>query len=241
MNTYTPFRLRWAFLFLLAAGVAPHAGAPGSRAEAPPETKRVELSKNLFFEKQGEQRRVIVRAAVCLREGQLEGLLTRKGTKEHEYVLAADVDARKVHTALVAAGATPGTPVQFAPRYVPATGSTIKITLQYQKDGQTVTVPAQQWVREVKTKKDLVEDWVFGGSRLVPNPEEKDKPPLYLANYGDLVCVCNMDTAMLDLPVRSPKKFDERAFIAHTERIPPLGTVVEVILEPVPAKKEKDK
>jgi hypothetical protein len=241
MNTNTPSRLRWAFLFLLAAGVAPHAGAPGSWAEAPPEAKRLEKSKNLFLEIQGKQRRVIVRAAVCLREGQLEGLLTRKGTKEHEYILAADVDARHIHELLLLCGAEKGTPVQFAPKYVPASGSTIKITLQYQKDGQTVTVPAQQWVREVKTKKDLAEDWVFGGSRLVPNPQDKDKPPLYLANYGDLVCVCNMDTAMLDLPVRSPKKFDERAFHAHTERIPPVGTVVEVILEPVRASKDKDK
>jgi hypothetical protein len=239
MKIRTPFRP--AILVVLAAGFAPHAGAPGFRAEEPPEAKRVELGKNLFFEVQGEQRRVIVRAAVCLREGQLEGLLTRKGTKEHEYVLAADVDARKVHTALVAAGARPGTPVQFAPKYVPASGSAIKITLQFQKEGRTVTVPAQQWVREARTKKDLAEEWVFGGSRLVPDPEDKDKPPIYLANHGDLVCVCNMDTAMLDLPVRSPKKFDERVFNAHTERIPPAGTAVDVVLEPVRTNKDKDK
>jgi hypothetical protein len=239
MKTRTPFRR--AILVVLAAGLAPHAGTPGFRAEEPPEAKRVELGKNLFFEVQGEQRRVIVRAAVCLREGQLEGLLTRKGTKEHEYVLAADVDARKVHTALVAAGARPGTPVQFAPKYVPASGSAIKITLQYQKEGRTVAIPAQQWVREARTKKDLAEEWVFGGSRLVPDPEDKDKPPLYLANHGDLVCVCNMDTAMLDLPVRSPKKFDERVFNAHTERIPPVGTAVDVVLEPVRTNKDKDK
>lgn len=46
---------------------------------------------------------------------------------------------------------------------------------------------------------------------------------------------------MLDLPVRSPKKFDERAFHAHTERIPATGTAVDVFLEPVPEKKEKDR
>jgi hypothetical protein len=241
MNTYTPSRLRWALPLSLAAAVVMPLDRPRSRAEAAPEVKRVEVGKNLFVEVQGERRRVVVRAAVCLREGQLEGLLTRKGTKEHEYVLAADVDARKLHTALLACGARAGTPVQFAPRYVPASGSVIKVTLQYQKDGQAVTVPAQQWVREVKTKKDLVEDWVFGGSRLVPDPEDDKKPPVYLANHGDLVCVCNMDTAMLDLPVRSPKKFDERAFHAHTERIPPTGTAVDVFLEPVPEKKDKDR
>ena len=40
------------------------------------------------------KRRVLVNAEVCLREGQLELFLCRKQTKEHEAILAADVDAR---------------------------------------------------------------------------------------------------------------------------------------------------
>ena len=39
------------------------------------------------------------------------------------------------------------------------------------------------------------------------------------------------------LPVASPKRFEERVFEAFTERIPPVGTRVEIILEPVPEKK----
>jgi hypothetical protein len=226
---------------LVALGVAAVPPEAPPRAEAapaptPPAAKRSPLGKNLFFEVQGTTKRVVIRAHVCLRAGQLEGLLTRKGTKEHEYVLAADVDARQVHAALIVAGARPGAPVRFAPKYQAAHGSVIKVSLQYQKEGKTVTVPAGQWVRAAKTKNDLDRDWVFGGSRLVPHPDQ-NKPPLYLANQGDVICVCNMDTAMLDLPVRSPKKFDERVFDAHTERIPALNTPVDVILEPVPDKK----
>jgi hypothetical protein len=226
---------------LLALGVAlvpPEAPTRTEAATAPttPGATRTPLGTNLFFEVQGTTKRVIIRAQVCLRAGQLEGLLTRKGTKEHEYVLAADVDVRQVHAALIAAGAQPGAPVQFAPRYRPAHGTVIKVSLQYQREGKAVTVPAREWVRAAKTKKDLDRDWVFGGSRLVPHPDP-NKPPLYLANQGDVICVCNMDTAMLDLPVRSPKKFDERVFDAHTERIPALNTPVDVILEPVLEKK----
>jgi hypothetical protein len=225
---------RWfvgSVLVLALAGAAP---VP----EKPPEAKRTPLGKNVFLEVQGEQRRVIVEAVVCLREGQLEGLLCRQNTKEHEYILATDADARQIHLALVAAKATPGTPVQFAPKYVPASGSAIKLRLRYEKDGKSVTESAQEWVRDSQTKKPLAQDWVFGGSKLVPNPEGKDKPPIYLANQGDVVCVCNMDTAMLDLPIPSPKKFEDRIFHAETERIPPLGTKVEVVFEAVP---EKDK
>src|SRR5690242_70618 len=69
------------------------------------EVKRVEIKKNIFIETQGETRRVLVKAEVCLREGLLEQLLTRKRTKEHEAILAADIDARDLHFALTLSGA----------------------------------------------------------------------------------------------------------------------------------------
>jgi hypothetical protein len=164
--------------------------------------------------------------------------MCRKNTKEHEYILTADVDARLIHTALLAAGAKAGSPVSFQPRYVPASGSTIKISLRYEKDGKVVTHPAQDWIQDVNTRKTLDKDWVFGGSRLIQDPDDARKQ-IYMANYGDVVCVCNMDTAMLDLPIRSTKKFEDRVYQALTSKIPPLGTKVEVILEPVPEKKDK--
>jgi hypothetical protein len=215
----------------------PH-GQVSAKPPAPePPANRKELAKNIFLEVQGETRRVIVKAAVCLREGQLEGLMCRKQTKEHEYILSADLDATKLHAALLATGARTGSPVKFEPRYTPATGTVIKITLQYEKDGKRMRVPAQQWIRSGrKGDKVLEQDWVFAGSLFI-QPDDKDQPPIYLANHGDVVCVCNMESAMLDLPVRSPKSFDNRIFTANTDRIPPLETPVEVIFEPVLEKK----
>jgi hypothetical protein len=202
------------------------------------ETTRKEIGKNVFLEKQGERRRVIVKAEVCLREGPLEGLMCRKGRKEHEYILAADVDARHIHAALLGAGAKSGAPVQFEPKYVPASGDRIKITLQFEEKGKLKTMPAQQWIRNNKDKKNLDADWVFAGSQLMPNPMGKDKPPIYLANYGDVICVYNMEDAMLDLPVRNDNTAPEnRNYEAHSERIPPLESKVTVILEPMPEKK----
>ena len=238
---------RWLFggaLLLAAAGLTTFA-AFSCRADdppkGPPEVKRKPIGNSVFLEVQGDERRVIVAAAVVLREGQLEGLLCRKNTKEHEYILATDADARTIHLALVAAGAKPGSPVQFSPKFVPASGSAVKIRLQYDKDGKTVTVPAREWVRDVKTHKDLDSDWVFGGSRFLADPDDARKPPYYLANQGDVVCLCNMDTAMLDLPVASPKALDARVWEANTERIPPLETKVDVIFDVVRDKKDADK
>jgi hypothetical protein len=38
---------------------------------------------------------------------------------------------------------------------------------------------------------------------------------------------------MLDLGMKSPKKFEDRLYEANTEKIPARDTTVEVILEPV--------
>jgi len=221
-----------AGLFLTAA---PTGRADDTKAEV----KRKEIGKNVYLETQGEERRVVVKAYVCLREGQLEGLLCRKFSKEHEYVLAFDGDARHIHAALLAARAKPGSPVQFEPKFKPASGSALKVTLRYKKDNKEITVPAQEWVLDDKAKKALQENWVFGGSVFIPDPDDKTKPDIYLANLGDVICLCNMEGAMLDLPIRSPKRLEERTYQANTDKIPDKDTPVEVILEVVPAKKEK--
>lgn len=232
-------------VFLLALASLGCEGDPAAQADNGPRkatqtagTTRKEIGRNVYFETRGEQRLVVIQSEVVLREGQLEGLLCRKATKEHEYILAGDFDARHVHAALLVARAKPGSPVQFEPKYRPAHGSTIQITLRYEAKGKLVNVPAQQWIRNAKDKKGLDTNWVFGGSKFVTDPENKDRPPAYLANYGDVICVCNMDDAMLDLPVVSPKSLEDRVWEAHTERIPPRGTKVTVILEPVPDQKK---
>ncbi len=79
---------------------------------------------------------------------------------------------------------------------------------------------------------------MFAGSVLYPDPFDKTKPPIYAANEGDIICVANFESAMLDLAVVSTKDNDDLAYEANTERIPALETPVVVILEPVPAKKK---
>jgi len=211
--------------------------AGGDTPAAKPPVKRADVGKNIVLETQGDVRRVRVAAQVCFREGALELLMCRANTKEHESVLRADIDARELHRALLLTGAKPGSPVRYEPKYTPANGTTIKITLEYQKDGKTVTVPAQDWVRDAKTRKSLPHSWVFGGSVFYPDPEDAKKPPLYAANGGDVICVSNFPDAMLDLPVNSPQEDADRLYEAFTERIPPLGTAVTIILEPVAEKK----
>src|SRR5262249_18355903 len=152
----------------------------------PPKVVRKSFGKNVTFERfpDTDRRRVLVDAYVCLREGPLEQLMCRKQTKEHEAILAADVDARLIHAALLAAGATTGSTVQCKQKgdeviVIPPSGSRIKVTLQFEEKGKVITVPAQKWVRDSKTKKDLAYDWVFAGSHLIADPDDKEKPAFY--------------------------------------------------------------
>jgi hypothetical protein len=201
----------------------------------------------------GQKRRVVFNAYVCFREGPLEQLLCRKNTKEHEAILAADVDARDLHKALLLTGAEPGSTVRYEPKFTAPSGTPIRVTLRYEENpktessppstlhpppstparGKTVTIPAQEWVRDRQSRKALDQNWVFAGSVFFPDTFEKDGPPLYGANGGDVICVSNFEDAMLDLPINSSKDNSELEFEAWTDRIPELETKVVVILDPI--------
>src|SRR5262245_35254361 len=226
-----------AFVSVALFVCATSSARPDDKAAAKAETKTVEVGKNVTLEIRGENRRVVLPASVCLREGPLELFLCRTNSKAHEAIVHVDADARVIHAALLAAGAKPGTTIKWEPKYLPATGSVIKVSVRYTENGKEITRPAQEWVRSMKTKKAMEHDWVFAGSMFFDNPDEPAKK-IYAANSGDVICVSNFETAMLDLPVNSPKDNDELQFEAFTDRIPPLGMKVTVILEPVPDKKQ---
>ena len=215
------------------------AGKPDAKPKAP-EGKKVRVGDNVHLEIVGTRRRVLIAAEVCLRKGPLEQLLTRKNKKEHEAILSADLDARKIHEALILANAKEGEPVRYAPKFRPASGTAIKITLVYtDAKGVKKSVDARSWLKNAKTNKELDCDWVFAGSMLVENPLDKTAPKTYLANEGDVICVSNFDSALLDVPIKSSKDDADRGYVAWEDRIPPVGTEVTVILEPVIAEKKK--
>jgi hypothetical protein len=94
----------------------------------------------------------------------------------------------------------------------------------YQKAIQTFFAQGQS--------RQLDAGWVFVGSAYYV--DEKTGEKSYLAEGGDLICVSNFPTAMLDLSIKSTDKQDEgQLFEPWTERVPPRGTEVTMELVPV--------
>jgi hypothetical protein len=178
-----------------------------------------------------KQKLVYVDGYVSLRQGMLEMLACPVGTKEHEAVVAVFSRAQTLHAALLAVGAEVGHTASFRPKFRPPAGTEIEIEIRWQdKDGKWQSVKGQDWVLDTKTQKPMTHPWVFAGSGFWQ--DEETGKEYYKAEAGDLICVSNFSTAMLDIPAESSQVNEGLMFEANTERIPRLGTPVRIVLKP---------
>jgi hypothetical protein len=202
---------------------------PKNPSDPTAQLKRLMPKYDVFIDSKNKQ--VVMEGDVCLVKGVLEMFACLKGTKEHESVVAVRTKAFVVHAALLALGAKPGSPAKFEPKYIAATGPKVGVQVFWTDEkGNRRTARAQEWVRDVKTKKAMTYDWVFAGSGFYV--DEESKKQFYQADSGDFICVSNFPSAMLDIPVESSSDNDNLMFEAFTENIPPKGTKVMVVLSP---------
>ena len=202
---------------------------PAPKLPEPKDAKRLSKAEDVWIDP--KKREVIVDGYVSLREGVLEMLACIAGTKEHESVIGVSSKAQTIHAALLAVGAKSGTPVQFRPEFKPPTGTEIEIEVRWLDDkGKWQSAKAQEWIQDAKTKKPMSQPWVFAGSTFWKDPENGKE--FYMAESGDLICVSNFTTAMLDIPIESSQSNEGLLFEANTDKIPPLGTRVRMVLTP---------
>jgi hypothetical protein len=201
----------------------------------PPGLTRLAMDYDIWLDM--KRKAVVIDGQIVLREGELEMFACPKGTKEHESIVAVNVRPQFVHAGLLAVGAKPGTPVKFDPKYTPATGQVIDVFVLWKDEaGKNQKVRAQEWIKHVKTGKTMPYNWVFAGSGFWTDDDGKE---YYYADGGDLICVSNFPSATLDLPVESTQAADGLLFVADTEKIPPKGTKVRLVLIPRVEKEAK--
>jgi hypothetical protein len=194
------------------------------------------LGQEIWFDPQGK--RLVMRARIALQDGTLEHLLCKKGTKEHESILATEAEPKLIQLGLILSGAEPGHPVRFEPKFEAPAGSAIAIEVEWEQAGKLKKADAREWVKDQATGKALTRDWVFAGSELFEDPRTKAR--IFAADDGDLITVVNFPASILDLPYRSSANDADRGYVANPEKVPPRGTPVTMYLKPriAPAKNE---
>ena len=227
------------------ADEAEAAKAMAVASEFKSDVKPIELSKELKKLAENlsidvKNKWVVLDGTVVLRRGPpLEMFACLKNTKEHESIVAVPIKAFQVHGALLAIGAKPGSPVVFSPEYKAATGQEIEVRVIWKdKAGKEHQVRAQDWIREIKSKKAMTHPFIFAGSNFFV--DEETGKQFYMAEGGELICVSNFSSATMDLPVESSQSTEGLLFEAFTERVPPEETPVRLVLMPKAAEKAGD-
>jgi hypothetical protein len=178
-----------------------------------------------------KEKAVVVDGQISLTKGMLEMFACTRNTKEHESIVSADTKAFLVHTGLLSVGAEAGHPARFQPKYEPPRGTEIEIVVQWKDEqGKFRTARAQDWIRDIRTQKSMAYPFVFGGSMFWQDPETGKQH--YQAEGGDFICVSNFGTAMIDIPIKSSQSNEELGFEVFSERVPPLGAPVRMVLKP---------
>lgn len=193
------------------------------------EAKWKRLGKNQIWINH-EDKQVMVRGRICLQEGPLEMFACPGRTKAHESVIATEARASEIHACLEALDFPAGKPVSWAPKYTPAEGPLVKILVGWQEGDKFVQVNAREMVKVSGTDKPLEKDWVFGGSQIYTDNVSGETT--YYADSGEMVCLSNFSTAMLDVQIESSDSAEGLLFEANKEKIPPPNTKVYMIFVP---------
>lgn len=180
-----------------------------------------------------DRQRVYLDGYVAMKRGPLEMFACPVGTKEHESIVAGLAKSREVHAALLAIDAQAGTPVRFRPEFLPPTGQVIRVWVcWYDTDGKFQVDDGRKWIKRLQTQKAMEAEWVFAGSGFWQDPE--DKREYYQADSGDMICVSNFASAMLDVAMESSADAGELQFAPFEEHIPDRETPIRLVLVPVP-------
>ena len=182
------------------------------------------------------ERRVEIRGRVACTRGFLEQVACGRGTREHESLVMVEAPASVVHAALLAAGARPGRPGQWASlpggsvRADPPQGDPITIRVRWSEAGVCREAPIEAWIRGLEPD---AARWVFAGSRFA----QRQGVERYVADdSGSLVGLVTFGDEVVALRQVVPDRAEVKApaFRANTSAMPPEGDPVTLILRASP-------
>ena len=178
-----------------------------------------------------QRRQVRVECQMLGVETPLEFFCVLSGTSEHESVLRTPAQPSHIHTALLMLGLEPGEPVKFseaAQKWFPPHGPPLAISVEFERDGRAVSLPAHRLMRSLQDKRPQPpHPWIFAGSRVMPDGN-------YAADVtGYIVSVVNFDLSLIDIPDLASNANETLEWQLNPETAPPAGTRVTMVIEPM--------
>lgn len=202
------------------------------------------------------QHLVIVEGTVVLTQGFLEQLVCTPSTRAHESLVAIDAAPREVHAAMLLAGLEPGEPGRWQEAAdatggwkvdrVRPTGPRVEVIARWRsQDGAVREMPILSWVRRVDSSGDPSVpasgdshesprgQLVFAGSRIRANTPSMGPGEHYVADFtGSVVGLVTFGDEVIayDEVIADKVDVDAAVWVAWTERMPPEGTHVELLI-----------
>ena len=229
----------------------PRSPASGDKPETKSVRKNVKLPGLVI---NFQERYVDIEGSVCLEEGTLELVACRKGSKEHESIVAITARPMHIHTALLLLGASNGNPAMRKPideqgtRWinVPPRGDPVDVYLVFEdSDGKMVEHPVCDFIaRSGKSPDELPavgeddarEDSKFPNTFLFAGSHLRDNGPgprKYLADLsGNVISIATFGDELLCLPEVHSADNDSLMWQVDATKLPKVGSKVTLRLRP---------
>lgn len=200
-----------------------------SLGQAPASQPGIGRLPHVLVDVRNKQVRVECEALQC--KAPLEFFCVIAGGSEHESAVRTRAKPSDIHTGLLMLGLVPGEPLKFseaAKKWFPPHGPPVNITMEFEKDGKRVSLPAYQLMRDVKSKKPMqAQSWIFAGSRLLENGTYGADPT------GYVVSIVNFEFSLLDVPRLASNADETLEWEAALDLFPALGAPMTMVIEPV--------
>jgi hypothetical protein len=244
--------VRWAVTLCALSACAPTPRVPAPTHT--PADHAVEIAPGVRVDR--ARRTVSADGTVALTQGFLEQLVCTPSTRVHESLISIDASPREVHAALLLTGLEPGAPGRWQEipdgtgawkiDRVRPTGPRVDVSVRWRtSSGETREVPILQWVRRVDASGDPSSPpsgtapqsptghLVFSGSRIRANSPSMGPGEHYVADFtGSVVGLVTFGDEVIayDDVIADKVDVDPAAWVAWTERMPPEGTRVELLI-----------
>lgn len=222
---------RFAF-FAVACGVTACVTPPDETiqrqaASQPAKAQKQPIRFQPGVEIDWERRTVRVAARVVLRGGPLE-FFACLHSKEHESILKLEAAGTHIFMAMGLIGLTPGHPPRMDREtglFGTATGDLVDVRVEWTERDKRRNAAAFDWLRESGGgQTPIARPWVFCGSLV-----GADKM-LLCDRSGAALAVVDQADSLLSLSRNFDNADAELWSAANTERIPPIGTAVQLLL-----------